>query len=263
MERRALLSSGIASGTFIAIAATAPLSVLGAADFAHFKVDGSMLLQAYRSLVEEHLAGTLRSIRIAAATTEAQTGDWALARPLLDRLRADLATAAAVWLVQPDGNYATTERGPTDLNLKDRAYFPQLMAGRDVVGTLVVSKSTGVRSIIVATPILRHGQVIGAIGVSLNARSISQLVIDRVDMHDGMTFYALDQKGQTAIHKDPEKMFQFPSDMGDASLRSAIQIILLQPRGMVTYRFSGTDRKAMFDTSALTGWHFVLVQLAR
>jgi hypothetical protein len=178
-------------------------------------------------------------------------------------LRGDLATAATVWFAQPDGSYATTEIGPTDKNLQDRPYFPKVLAGQDIVGNLVISKSTGEKAIIIATPVARQGQVIGVIGVSLSARSISQMVIDRVGMPDSLTFYALDSRGQTAIHKDPKEMFQYPSDMGAPSLKSAIQIILLQPNGMVAYRYSGVDRKAIFDTSELTGWHFVLVQLAK
>jgi methyl-accepting chemotaxis protein len=174
-----------------------------------------------------------------------------------------LSTVATVWFALPDGSYATTEKGPVDQNLKDRDYFPKLLAGHDTVGNLVVGKTTGLRSIIVATPVIRQGQVIGVIGVSLNARSVSQLVIDRVGMPDSLTFYALDPHGQTAIHKDPAQMFQYPSDMGDQSLKSAVQIMLLQPKGMVNYQFAGIERKAIFDTSELTGWHFVLVQLAK
>ena len=264
MERRAFLSAGIASGTMLAVfVGTSMPTAVAATDLSHFKIDGSLVLRAYRSLVEEHFAGVLRGIRALAVTGDAQKGDWASARAALMHLRGDLATAATVWFAQPDGSYATTEIGPTDDNLKDRAYFPKVLAGQDIVGNLVISKSTGERAIIIATPVARLGQVIGVIGVSLSARSISQMVIDRVGMPDNLTFYALDSHGQTAIHKDPKKMFQYPSDMGDPSLKSAIQIILLQPNGMVSYRYSGVDRKAIFDTSELTGWHFVLVQLAK
>ena len=228
-----------------------------------FKIDGALLLQAYRSLVEEHLAGVLRTLRTLAVTTDAQKGNWDSISSALMRLRGDLFTAATVWFAQPDGSYATTEKGRTDQNLMDRAYFPRVLGGHDAVGDLVVSKSTGLRSIIVATPVSRQGQVVGVIGASLSALNISQLVIDRVGMPDSLTFYALDSHGQTAIHKDPEKMFQYPSDMGDKSLKSAIDIIVLQPSGMVKYHFGGNDRKAIFDTSKLTGWHFVLVQLVK
>ena len=264
VERREFLSAGIASGTMLAVlVGTSMPTAAAATDLSHFKIDGSLLLQAYRSLVEEHFAGVLRGIRALAVTGDAQKGDWASARPALMRLRGDLATAATIWFAQPGGSYATTDIGPTDKNLKDRAYFPKVLAGQDIVGDFVVSKSTGERAIIIATPVSKQGQVIAVIGVSLSARSISQMVIDRVGMPGSLTFYALDSHGQTAIHKDPKEMFEYPSDMGDPSLKSAIEIILFQPKGMVSYRYSGTNRKAIFDTSELTGWHFVLVQLAK
>lgn len=264
MKRRAFLSSGVVSCVLLTamLGGSMPAQAAGT-DFSHFQVDGALLLQSYRSLVEEHLAGVLRTIRTLAATSDARTGSWASVRPALARLSGDLATAAAVWYAQPDGSYDTVEKGPIDKTLKDRAYFPDLLAGKDVVGVLVVSKSTGERSIIVATPVRKQGQTVGVIGVSLRALSVSQLVIDRVGMPDSLTFYALDQHGRSAIHKDPAKMFQYPSDMGDKFLRDAVEMILLQRQGMVTYRLGNTDRIAIFDTSKLTGWHFVLVELAK
>lgn len=264
MERRAFLSAGMVSAAICAVMGdvVAP-TVAQAMNLQHFSIDGALVLHAYRGLVEEHLGGVLRSLRGLAATDDAGKGDWQTVKPALMRLKADLTTAATIWLAWPDGRYTTTELGPIDQNLKDRVYFPKLLAGQDVVGNLVVSKSTGIRSIIVATPVPSQGQVIAILGASLNARSISQLVIDRVGMPDSLTFYALDEHGQTAIHRDPEQMFQFPSDMGSPSLRSAVQTILLQPSGMAYYSFRGVDRKAIFDMSAITGWHFVLAQLAK
>ena len=263
MERRAFLTRSVGTGAIVAVASQALMPTMArGSDFSHFNIDGALVLHAYRGLVEEHLGGSLRTLKSLAVTSDAQRADWDTIKPALVSMKADLATAATIWLAQPDGSYATTEMGPTSQNLKDRAYFSKVLAGRDEVGSLVVSKSTGVRSTIVATPVLRQGQVVALLGASLDAGRLSQLVIDRVGMPESLTFYALDAHGQTAIHKDPTKMFQFPSDMGSPSLSSAVQIILLQPNGMAYYEFEGIGRKAIFDTSELTGWHFVLAQQA-
>lgn len=264
MERREFLSAGIASGAILAATVGSSMSTAAeAADLSHFRVDGALLLQAYRSLVEEHLAGVLRDLSSLAATSDARENQWASIRPALARMNSDLTTAAAVWYAGPDGSYATVEQGPTGQTIGNRAYFPRLLAGHDVVGDLVISKSTGRRSVIIAAPVLKQGKVTGVLGASLRAMGISQMVIDRVGMPDSLTFYALDQHGQTAIHREAEHMFQFPSDMGDNSLKSAVQVILSQPRGVVKYRFAGTDRTAIFDTSQLTGWHFVLARVTK
>jgi hypothetical protein len=49
------------------------------------------------------------------------------------------------------------------LNLFDRPYFPSLMAGQSVLGTLVISRSTGKRSVIIAEPVRVASLVIGAV----------------------------------------------------------------------------------------------------
>jgi hypothetical protein len=108
---------------------------------------------------------------------------------------------------------------------------------------------------------MKGGRAVAAIGISLRARLISQLITDRTGLPDDMTFYALDEKGQAAIHKDPDKMFLYPSDLGESSLKSAVATILSQPRGGVDYSFEGKARTAVFNKSDLTHWHFVLVRM--
>ena len=257
MQRRTFLLSS----ALLTVAAATPAKA--GAGPGPFKVDGHIALQAYQALVEDHLTGVLRAIRALAATSDAQTRSWASIRPALDRLSQDLTTDATVWFALPDGSYASTASGPSSETLADRDYFRELMAGDDIEGSLVISKSTGHRSVIVATPVVKEGRVIAAIGASMRARLISQMVAERTGLPDNMTFYALDAKGQTVIHKDPEKMFEYPSDLGDATLKSAVTTILSQRQGSVDYNFGGQFRTAIFNKSDVTGWHFVLVQVGK
>jgi methyl-accepting chemotaxis protein len=224
-----------------------------------FTVDSRVALAMYRALVEEHLTGVLDALRALAATSDAQSADWERIKPALSRLSEDLPTDAAVWFARPDGSYFTTESGLTDQNLKDREYFPELVAGGDIKGSLVISKSTGHRSIVVATPIEKDGQIVAAIGVSVRARLLSALVDKRINLPESVTFYALNPKGQIAIHKDPDQMFKYPSDIGDGTLKTVVSTILSKAQGDVAYDFEGKHMIAIFDTSEVTGWHFVLV----
>lgn len=228
-----------------------------------FEVDAHTALDAYQGLVEEHLAGVLRSIRALAVTPEAQTGEWAAVEPALKRLSEDLATDATVWFALPDGSYTSTASGPSTQTLSDRSYFPDLLAGKDVEGSLVVSKSTGHRSIIVATPVLKGDEVVAMVGVSVEALLVSELVTKMADLPDELTFYALDANGQAAIHRDSKLMFQYPSDLGEPTLRAAVETILSKPRGVVEYEFDGTKRVGVFNKSDATGWHFVLVRIEK
>lgn len=256
MQRRSFLLSGMLLGVAALGTAAAQERAAG------FDVDGHIALRAYQGLVEEHLVGVLRTLKALAATSDAQTMSWQLIKPALLRLSQDLTTDATVWYALPDGRYHSTDGDTSTKTLADRDYFPKLLARSDVIGSLVISKSTGHRSIIVATPVFKEGHVVGALGVSLQSRLISQLVTERTALPDNLTFYALDTRGQAAIHKDPNKMFQFPSDLGEPSLKSAVTAMLSQTSGVVQYRFEGKDRSAVFNKSDVTGWRFVLVQIS-
>lgn len=224
-----------------------------------FQIDARAVLQAYGALVDEYLAGVLTALKAAARSADAASGNWEAVKPMIVELASGIVTEAAVWYALPDGSYATADEGPTKNNLKDRGYFPDLLAGKDVLGPLVISKSTGHRSIIVATPVMVDGMMQAALGVSVRARLLSDYVMTRTAMPPELIFYALDGTGKTVVHRDPDKMFHYPSDMGDPSLDAAVKVILSEESGAVTYSLLGKERTGLFTTSNLTGWHFVLV----
>lgn len=224
-----------------------------------FQVDALVLLDAYRTLVEEHLAGILTTLKVVARSPEARSGKWEEVKPLVEEMGKDIPSQAAVWYALPDGSYDTAADGHTDQNLSDRAYFPALMSGQDVIGALVVSKSTGHRSVIVAAPVVVDGKTVAALGVSVRARLLSDIVTKRTNMPPSVVLYALDATGKTALHRDPEQMFHYPSDMGDASLNHAVAEIMAGTTGTLTYSSHGKEHPVAYAASRLTGWKFVLV----
>ena len=50
----------------------------------------------------------------------------------------------------------------------------------------------------------------------------------------------------------------FPSDVGSPTLGDAVKAMLSKREGVVAYVYSGSDKTAVFERSALTGWVFVL-----
>ena len=53
-------------------------------------VDTKVVLNAYQGLVEEHVSGVLRAIRVIAISDEAGSAEWMKVKPMLDRFGADL-----------------------------------------------------------------------------------------------------------------------------------------------------------------------------
>jgi hypothetical protein len=220
-------------------------------------VDVRILLNTYTALAEEHFNGILRGLKILAVTEEARNGDWnALKGPLTEFSRSGI-NAAAVWYARTDGSYYTVEKGLTDQNISDRPYFPRLTAGNNVVGDLIISKSTGKRAAVIAVPILEDGKVIGALGVSVSADEVSRMLQEKMALPRDIVFYALDAKGQCSLHRESSLLFAFPSDLGSKTLKEAVKEMLSRQEGIVRYEFHG-EKTVFFKRSQLTGWVFAV-----
>lgn len=129
-------------------------------------VDIKLVLDTLTAFADSHIEGMANALEIAAMTQEVQSLNWASIKPLLLAIQERFGPAV-VWYSQPDGTYYTVDLGLIDKNLKDRPYFPIVLAGETSIGELVISKSTGSNTVIVATPIKAQGKVIGLLGASV------------------------------------------------------------------------------------------------
>jgi methyl-accepting chemotaxis protein len=227
----------------------------------HFGPDAHAALGAYRGMVEEHTEGIQRTLRVIADSTEAKSGKEAQFKPMLMRLSDNLSTDATAWFVFPDGSYFATEAaGMTDQNLKDRPYFSVLMSGKESFGDLVISKSTGHRSVVIAVPVSSEGKVVGAVGVSLRVRLLSELVDQHMSLPATSYFYALEQDTRIVLHRKAERMFQTPSDVGDEALGEEFKRVLKQDRGTFEYTLQGKKISAIYERSPALGWYFFIAR---
>lgn len=237
------------------------LAVRAEAKAASVRLEPEVALGAFTGLVEEHLAGILRTETVIAATSEARSARWDEAGPLLDRFAQNLPTAATVWFMMPDGSYYSTAKGGlTDQNLRDRVYFPKLIAGKEVLGELVISKSTGQRSIIVAVPVVASGKVVAAVGVSVDAVKLAELVESRMTLPDNAYFYALDANTKVTLHRYQARTFKTVSEIGNESLGDAFKKVMHKDRGVFNYSLDGKKMTSIFRKSELLGWYFFIAR---
>lgn len=245
----------LCAGLFLA-SASVPIHAEGAAGA--FTLDARVALNAYQGMVEEHLAGALNGLKALAVTDDVKSAEWDRMKGPLAQLSGDLPAGSVTWFAKPDGSYHTVALGFTDKNLKDRDYFPVLMAGKDVNDALVLGKTTGIFNAIVATPVMKDGQIVGALGVSVPLEKLAKLVDDTLGLPKDVVFYAISDKGQTALHRDTSHLLEFPSDLGEPALKALVDKMLAQPEGVEEYDFKGAHKTAIFKKSKVTGWVFVL-----
>lgn len=246
---------------FLAFWAVLGMRAVVASGESRFDGDGLVALGLFRGVVEEHIAGIRQSLRIIASTEESKSAEKKRFKPLLMRLSQELSTDATVWFALPDGSYFSAERGDMSTeNLRDREYFPLLLRGEEVLGALVVSKSTGHRSVVVAVPVEVGGGVIGAVGVSLRVRLLSGLVERFGRFRDGNYFYALNGDSRIVLHRWAERMFKTPSDVGDEELGRKFKQVLERQDGVFDYVLNDHTINSIYSYSPMLGWHFFLAK---
>ncbi|MEY4615349.1 MAG: hypothetical protein RJB66_309 [Pseudomonadota bacterium] len=218
-------------------------------------------VSTYMGLVEEYLAGVLRTVKTLTLTSEAKSASWQTIKPLLEQYGKDLRTDAAVWYVLPDGKYYSTETGGIAAqNLQDRDYFAALFEGNIIEGNLVISKSTGHRSIVVAAPVRSNGKVVAAIGVSVRARLLSQLVEDHMKLPKNTYFYAMNDDAKISIHRYVDRMFKHVKDVGDEALQKDFKQTFKNDKGTFNYDLNGKKLTSVYEKSIPLGWYFFIAQ---
>ncbi len=219
--------------------------------------DAQSLLSAFAAYTDLRMTSVQQSLRILASTNEVRSGNWESMKSLLKGYQKS-DDGLVVWYARPDGTYYTADKGLMDAKLSDRSYFPDLMAGRSVTGALVVSKSTGQRSAVIAIPVKEGGKIVGAVGASIFLDKLAEQIDSALDLRKDITFFALAPNGLTTLHRKKERHFLDPRELGSETLKKASNEMLSKHSGEVTYEFDNATKKALYRTSPLTGWKFAI-----
>jgi len=194
------------------------------------KMNTSVGASALVALADSHISSYASVLDALAMTGEVKSGDWEEMSALLATVE-QAQVPGTLWFVLPDGSYYSVGLGETGENLSDRDYFPGLMAGNKVLGDLVVSKSTGEKSLIAASPVMRDGEVIGGLGASIFLDDLSGVIGMELALPADMVFYATAEDGEVALHSDARVIFETDPVLAE---------------------------NVVYETSTLTGWRFAL-----
>jgi len=220
--------------------------------------DLQSVLSAFMSYTDLRIGSVQKSLEVLASTTEAESGKWEKMKDLLGGYQRS-EEGLIVWFVRPYGTYFTIDKRLMEKKLSDRSYFPDLMAGHEITGDLVISKSTGQRSAVIAVPVKKGGKVIGAVGASLFLDKLSERISSVLALRSGVSFFALAPNGLTAIHSKTDRHFLDPREVGSETLKKAANEMLSTNSGTVTYEFDNAAKNAIYRTSPLTQWKFVII----
>ena len=216
-------------------------------------------LSAFAAYTDLRLGSIERTLEVVASTRAAKSGKWNETRNLLESYEQS-EKGIALWYMLPDGRYYTVDKGPMGMKLSDRDYFPDLVSGRKVVGALVVSRSTGRRSAVIAVPVERAGKTVGAVGASVFLDTLAEQIGEMLSLGKGASFFALVPDGRTALHSKTDRHFLDPRELGSETLKKAAEEMLARDSGEVSYVYDNASKHAAFTTSKLTGWKYAITR---
>lgn len=217
-------------------------------------VDGDVALSSLIALSDGHLQKLADTMQLVARRVEADPVDWSHVRPALEELR-PMNVACALWFALPDGSYWTVDGGRQSANLRSRAYFTRLLAGKVVIGDLVMSKSTKKEVAIVAVPIVKDNVVVGALGASVYLDSLSAELRQEMGLAADTIFFSFDSSAVIGLNWDKSLIFLEPRKLSP-DLDRAFGTMLAHTRGQETYVFRGKARTVLYRKSTVTGWWY-------
>lgn len=204
-------------------------------------------LSTLMSLTDMRMHGIFAAMESLSLTSDLKSGDWDHIRPLITSLESSYPEAR-FWYANTDGSYYTTVDNLTSANLKDRPYFPGVLAGNASIGTIVVSKSTGRYTAIIAVPIVKDGKVSGILGTSVYCDTLEKTLEEQVLLPEGYYFFILDARGEPVLDSLPGQIFSLGHAPG------AREFLNTTREGSIIYQHDGSSHSAQFNTSELTGW---------
>jgi hypothetical protein len=214
-------------------------------------------LSAFMSIARCYIQTVNQELETLAMTDEIKSMDWQKAKPILANFKGD-DPYFLIFYTNPDGSYYTVKSDFTDKNLSDREYFPELIAGNKIDNFFAVGKTSGKKSLMIATPIFDGDSVIGALGVAVWLDVLSEKIATDLDLPGDVLFYALNKEGITTINSNPEHNLIDPRTAGSEDLKQAAQYILDNDSGEVEYTFDGQTRHMVFKLDPHTGWKFAI-----
>lgn len=154
--------------------------------------------------VNDWVAMNVRALRQNASLPGMASMDGARQTAVLKSMLGEYEWSYLVFTIRPDGSNAARSDGKGLLDYADRVYFKEVMAGAPLGKQVVVSKTTGKPSLILAVPIYTaEKSIAGVLAMGVSIADLSQYVAGVRIGRSGYAFL-LDEGGKVVAHQQQE-----------------------------------------------------------
>lgn len=135
------------------------------------------------------------------------------------------------------------------MNVGDRAYFKDSMAGKVVISEVILSKGSGNPVFVISSPLKDNGKILGVLLGVVDLASCNANFIDPVKIGTAGYAYLIDSKGIMLAHPDKGNILKLDLSQFDFGRE-----MVAQKQGLVHYTFKEIPKLVGFQTIPETGW---------
>lgn len=163
----------------------------------------------------------------------------------------------SLFLADPEGRPVATSypEGAAHLQIDDRAYFREAIAGKAKVSGLITSRKTGDRIFVIAVPVWRGAKICGVLGGAIKLSAFSALFVEEFRQGEAGFAFLTGPEGRVIATSDGPK-----TGLTDIGRFPFGREILEKPSGSLSFALGGVTRRASFKRLASVPWVFVETQ---
>lgn len=255
-----IIFSSLTIGAVGAVAATGLLtfsSVLTSSAKNSLATDSIAEATLVRSKVDTHLS----TLQVLASNKDILGMHWGTQQAVLKASK-DGTNFLDLAIVDTKGSAHYSDGTTSDLG--ERSYIQHVLSGKPVVSDPLISKVTGELVTMYAVPIMRNGNVLGAVLGRMGGNSLSEIV-DTAGYGERGFGYVINSSGTVIAHPNREMVLnefnpitEAENDPSLASTSTLFSRVLEVKSGVSEYTVEGEDHFAGFSPIASTDWYFVV-----
>jgi len=131
----------------------------------------------------------------------------------------------------------------------ERAYFQQSIAGEPALSDTLLSKGSGNPVFVISEPVYVDEEISGIILSSVDLSAFSKEFIDPIKIGENGYAYMTNRKGLVSAHPNKDQIMSLDLKNYDWG-----KTILAKSSGVLTYSFDGMEKIVAFSTEPTTGW---------
>jgi methyl-accepting chemotaxis protein len=136
------------------------------------------------------------------------------------------------------------------INVGDRDYVKQALAGKSAISEVIASRLTGNPVIVLAVPVRDSGGAVRGVMFSpLDLNWFSSRFLSDIKVLNSGYAFLYDAHGMTIAHKDTTRILKSKLDEFEWGRK-----MLAQREGIIHYAYQGLEKKVCFRTSEALGW---------